>query len=409
MVAIAIFEHSRARPMPAYTKLFVFCFVLIFFISVVRSLDNIDIINSTRHEVLAPSGFLLSYFIKPLYYLTPFFITIMYCMSEKDIEYIVGTLTLSLALITVYLLYLYIFEVPDKSNADVISDYYALDLNMHRNDLANFYIVGFPIVLGRFFLKRNAFSVICLVLTVIGIGFLFSRTAYVTMILSPIIYLLISKRRNLLPLFFALVLGLTLIASPVIIDRALHGIQTEDVDEISAGRTDEIWLPLVIEYLRSPVKLMIGNGRYSVITSDSFRKGAILDTIEHPHNMYFEQILDVGILGFAVIMYLFRHIFLQVRRGLRACQDPSGKELQYMFIVSIMAYFIAGFSGRSLFPTLANSYFWLDMGVIVSLSLIKLETANTVYSQTYGRDTIFYGSATHHNSTEYVPGEKGIS
>jgi O-antigen ligase len=244
-------------------------------------------------------------------------------------------------------------------------------LGMLRNSLANFYIIGFPAVLARYFLKKSIVNMICICLSVAAVGFLFSRTAYVILILSFVFYLLISKRTKYLPLLFAIGIGVSFIISANIIERASKGIESGDRNKITAGRTDNTWLPLIEEYASDPKKLLIGNGRYAIVSSDAVLEGYAPDDFWHPHNMYLELIIDSGIVGFMCVVPLFFVILRKIHKNLGNVRDLKIKEYHYAIIVSMISYFIAGITGRSFFPGLKNSYLWIIMGIGIAMLQIR--------------------------------------
>jgi len=263
------------------------------------------------------------------------------------------------------------FVVPDLRNVDEASEYYLLNFGMHRNDLANFFIIGFPIVIGRFFIKKSVLNISILLLTIIATGFLFSRTAYLLLILSFALYLIFSKRAKFLPIFVAVLFGLSLIISTVIVERATKGLQSRDSDEISAGRISSIWLPLIDECFENPTKLLFGKGRYAILSSNAAARGTILETIDHPHNMYLELVLDVGFFGLIVVSGFFAVLLRKCYHAMRTSSKLITTEYYHVITVSIISYFFAGMTGRSLFPVLSNSYLWVIAGLAIALNRIS--------------------------------------
>ena len=109
-----------------------------------------------------------------------------------------------------------------------------------------------------------------------------------------------------------------------IVERAEKGLKSKDLNEIFAGRVNDIWLPLIYEYRDNPQKMIFGNGRYSILTSKAASNAIILD-VEHPHNMYLELILDVGLIGFFIVII---PIFLLLKGAIK-----NGKNNKFRGVV----------------------------------------------------------------------------
>ncbi|MFQ5709123.1 MAG: O-antigen ligase family protein [bacterium] len=366
VLAIAAFHYKQAEPVPGYAKVFILVLVAIFSISVVRSLSHGEIFSYLEEEKLSTSQYLLSYYLKPLIYFMPLLVIIKFAKGKGHLAFVANVMVWSIMVLTAFLLFLYVFKCPNKTDVWAVKDYFSLVLNQHTNDLANFYIVVFPVVLMRFFLKKDLTSIVGLGLTVLGIGILYSRTAYVTMVFTFLMYLVISRRAKILPVFLIVALGLSLVIGASVKKRLTKGFDSKDYNEISAGRIDDIWLPLIEEYSQNPRKLVLGNGRYSIITSEAFREGTILDTVRHPHNMYLELVLDTGILGLLIVVICSGVVVRKVLKGLRVVRNDEIREYLYAVLVSMTSYFVAGLSGRSVYPDVSNSFFWIVVGMAVA-------------------------------------------
>ena len=368
---IALANHESAQKFPTYSMIFAFLFLSLFGISIFRSLPHLDVINALRENELSPLRYLLSDLVKPLIYFMPFVITVFFIKKRASLKSVTSAVAFSVGLLAVYQLYLCAFKIPDIRDVDEASKYYSFTLGMHRNDLANFYILGFPAILGRFFLKKGVISISALLLVIIATGFLFSRTAYFGLLLSFVLYLVFSKRAKLLPVFLAALLGLSLIVSSAITERASKGFKSGNWDEIFAGRIVSIWLPLVDECLKDPIKLLFGNGRYAILSSECAARGTILESIEHPHNMYLEQVLDAGVCGLITVLAFFAILLRKCYNASRNSNEFVLAEYYHIVTVTIISYFFAGMTGRSLFPTLSNSYLWVIAGLAIALNRLS--------------------------------------
>ncbi len=70
-------------------------------------------------------------------------------------------------------------------------------------------------------------------------------------------------------------------------------MQTSDLNAISAGRIDRIWLPLLADIERHP---LMGQGLNAILWTDAQREQLIIPVVLS-HNGYLDLLLDFGIPG----------------------------------------------------------------------------------------------------------------
>jgi hypothetical protein len=372
VILFALINIKYSVVIPRYAVIFIIIILIVHTITAFRSIPNMDVINWHQtmeggREALSISEHILKTLVRPLFYFLPIIVVIKYVKDTNNLEFIIKTLNLSILIISVCILAIFAFKVPGK-NFQESNQYYITYLGLHRNALANFIIVGLPFFIARYFLKKNFFNIMSICLCVLAGGFLFSRTAYVTIIFAFMFYLVISQRKKFVPVLIVMIgFCLILIVSSVIIERASKGLDTMDRNEISAGRIDKNWLPLINEYLNEPNKLLFGNGRYATASSESAAKGLIPAGRSHPHNMYLEQILDAGIILFLFVISFFAFIMLNIFNSLKVIREKKTREYQYAVFVSLTSYFVAGITGRTLFPSGKNAFLWIILGLGIAI------------------------------------------
>jgi hypothetical protein len=163
------------------------------------------------------------------------------------------------------------------------------------------------------------------------------------------------------------VLGLMLIAWKLpgaVMDRVTLGFDS-NLNAVSAGRIDEIWLPLLPELLRN---LPFGNGHGSILWSDAMKGGSIL-IVSHPHNAYLQALLDIGLVGFALVAAFFLHVWRKLRL-LR--NDPAlPPEMRGFFqgaAAGLLAFLAVAFFGSSLLPEPEQTFLWLAIGAMYGIA-----------------------------------------
>jgi len=372
IIMVSMLNYSKSEKTPKWVLYFIFGIIGIFSISILRSLQYLDLYNQHYYlkAKMSSGGYVLSEYIKPIIYFIPFVVILKFANTKNKLEFIYNVIYMTLIILSIHLLYTYMSGITaSRLELEDVTDFYSTYFSLHRNDLANFYIIGFPIAIGRLFYNRKIYDIFFNVIIISAIGILFSRTAYFTTILSIMLYLVITKRINILPMVFIGIIVASIGVSGAIMERASKGTESnnKDVNVILAGRVDSIWIPLINEYVKAPKKLIIGKGRYSILASEVKKRGIILKGIAHPHNMYLEMIMDAGVIGLIFFIALYYKIVVSTLNKSRILKDDHLKEFLYANVISIICFMVAGFSGRSFFPKHDNIFIWVILGCTVSI------------------------------------------
>lgn len=383
IIFLAFLNYRNANRMSAKSIVFAVLYCGVFTISVYRSLDYLDLVNRMNIETLSIGRYWLSDWMRPIVYFLPFVIVSLYAAATDRIRLVFNTIAISTTCVAAYILFLYFARVPDRLDMDAAAELYSQMLGLHRNQIATFFILGFPFMVSNFFMKKTIYNLIALFVVIAAAGFCFSRTAYATIMGSFILYFLISNRKAYLPILIVLFLACgSIVSTSIIMDRASKGLSSGDISEISAGRTDEIWIPLVREYMGSGKLLLVGQGRYAMLNTEAHKKGIAQDYVMNPHNMYIEMVLDAGLLGLCIVGWFILGT-LMTALGLRteAAVSPF-REYYCGSLVSVIAYLVAGLAGLSLFPIIENSFFWVSLAILIVISRqVKSTEANVNESQ----------------------------
>ncbi len=380
VLAGGIWHYKDSVKLSNYAFFFITAIFFIFTIAVFRSLSHLDQLIELADDIRSTSGYLLSHFVKPLLFFIPLIVIIKFCKETKHLEFVANVLIFSLITLSLYLLFLFLFKAPDKN--ELARDYMTSILKLHGNDIANFFIIAFPVLLAKYFTKKNLISMLSIVLAIAAIGILYSRTAYLTLLLSFILYLFLSKRAKFLPILLVGVIVLSFTVFTSVKERATHGFESKEYDDIFAGRIEGIWKPLFDEYSQSAKKFLIGNGRYAIKVSDSANNGSLISAAGHPHNMYIEQILDAGILGLIVFVLFYFVLLTRAFRNLSKPILPRLREYQYAVIVSLISFLISGLTGRSFFPDAENSFIWIVVGIAIVINRLIEDSGKLVEEAT---------------------------
>jgi O-antigen ligase len=238
-------------------------------------------------------------------------------------------------------------------------------LGLHANDLGRMYVVAYALLLFTFTSTRN-YLLQALLLGSMGLVFIalvltFSRGAFVGFVIVNAIYLL-WHRSVLTWLAGGVAFAVLLWRMPgALSDRITAGFDGGTANSVTAGRVDEIWLPLLPEFWKSPIW---GQGHGSIMWSDAMKSGTILE-VSHPHNAYIQALFDMGILGLVLMCAFFWYIMRDLFRLGRDTTLPS--ETRGFFqgaAAGLIGFLIAGFAGSSLTPAPEQSFLWLAIGAM---------------------------------------------
>ncbi len=243
-------------------------------------------------------------------------------------------------------------------------------LGMHANDLGRLYATAYALLLFTWDrTPRPALKTLLMMsMGVVAIALLltFSRGAFFGFALVNVIYLF--SRRKLKTIVLALmVIPVGLYFAPgAFWDRITMGAG-QGMDAVSAGRTGEIWLPLVPDLMSSPVW---GHGLQSILWSRAMISGRILE-VTHPHSAFIQAVLDTGVIGLVLLLaFWLGHVWKNFRRLAR---DPAlTPEMGGFFegaAAGLLAVTVANVAGSSFFPVPEQSFLWLAVGMMYGMRL----------------------------------------
>ncbi|MDP4179702.1 MAG: O-antigen ligase family protein [Bacillota bacterium] len=359
LVLVLFVTSKKPEPIGALEKKFSIIIPAILTISILRTLSFLDNYNAFANETLDTPRFLLSYLLKPGLFFLLFVLVIFYIRSEKSIFTIFYGIFISVTILSVYIIIYYFLFVNNKTDFETVRNEIGNGLNMHGNDIADFFIITIPVNIAFILHKKSILLKISLILSLGAVAVLYSRTAYMVILICVVLFFIISGRKDKLPplIFFGGCAGIFVIPRSMI-NRLLMGISggMSNLNDISAGRTQDIWQPLIDEYLRKPLSLIFGGGRYSIVHTDAFMTGKILQ-VGHPHNMYLEMVLDAGLIGLVIYIVFYTRLLKDLVKSAKMINNNRFyKDILYAILISFIGYFISGFSGRSLFPAATNAY-----------------------------------------------------
>ena len=240
-----------------------------------------------------------------------------------------------------------------------------LEVGPHANALGRLFVTAYALLLFAWWEAKHAPSRLALFVALgilcFGILFTFSRNAFLGFFLVNALFLV--WRFNAKKLALALLgLGVAMALAPEYVYRRLtYGFDSGSADAVSAGRVEGIWAPLLPETLRSP---LWGSGLDSTMWAYPLTSGA-MDLVSHPHNAYLEALLDMGLIGLALLLAYYWHVWKGFRAlGSNAYLSPMVRGFFQGACAALVAFALAGVSGGSLRPQPENVLLWMAIGMM---------------------------------------------
>ena len=239
-------------------------------------------------------------------------------------------------------------------------------LGMHANDLGRLYAVAYSLLLFTWGETKDLRlkSVIFVTMGVLTLALLltFSRGAFVGWVMVNVLFLVWKFNARTAGLaLLAVGIGLLFMPGAVVSRMSLGLVGGADVNEISAGRINEIWIPLFPELFKSPIW---GNGLDATMWARALWAEMMLP-VTHPHNAYIQAILDMGILGMGLLLAYYWHVY-------KACRDlgsnpnlsPTMRGFFQGAVAGLLCFIVTGFAGSSLRPTPEFAFLWIAIGIM---------------------------------------------
>jgi len=239
-------------------------------------------------------------------------------------------------------------------------------LGMHANDLGRLYAVAYALLLFTWGETKDVRLKTVLVVTMgvltLALLLTFSRGAFVGWVMVNVLFLVWKfNARTLALAFLAIGIAALFMPGPVIGRMSMGLVGGGDVNEFSAGRVEEIWLPLLPELFKSPIW---GNGLDATMWAKALWAEMMLP-VTHPHNAYIQAILDMGLLGMGLLLAYYWHVYRMARDlGSNANLSPTMRGFYQGAVAGLLCFLITGFAGSSLRPTSEFAFLWIAIGMM---------------------------------------------
>ena len=239
-------------------------------------------------------------------------------------------------------------------------------LGMHANDLGRLYAVAYALLLFTWGETKDTALKTVLIATMgaltLALLFTFSRGAFVGFMLVNALFLLWKFNAKTVGLgILATGAGALLLPGAVMSRITLGFTDGGDANAVTAGRIDDIWLPLMPELFKSPVW---GNGLDSIMWANAMWSESILP-VTHPHNAYLQAIFDMGLVGLALLLAYYWHVFRHLKDlGSNAYLSPTMRGFYQGAVAGLICFLVTGMAGSSLRPVTEFAFLWIAVGMM---------------------------------------------
>lgn len=338
-------------------------------------IDRIPPIPSPKGGMdrMTEAKYLIEQFLKPVLILVVSFFAGVVVLNERREKTVFWAIATGITLISLVILSYIALEGLDlKVLADFRSREFLSWVGMHANELGLMLNIGIALLFfsaakTKVMAKR---LLLCVPIALGGISSLltFSRAAFFGLGLILLFYLISRRRFREITIGLCLLVAIPLMIPKEIYDRAMTGLHQMDISQISAGRYDRIWMPLMPVFLESP---LYGNGLASTLWAEPNLKSRMV-LIGHPHSAYLTALLDFGILGFGLICVLFYTVWKRFRFLSNNLRDDLWRGYFEGASAALLVVLVQGLTDHQFIPSYPQSFLWIAIGMSWGIGSVHL-------------------------------------
>ena len=241
------------------------------------------------------------------------------------------------------------------------------ELGLHANALGRLFAVAYGILLFVWWEAKDQKLKTALFFTLgicaLSVVLTFSRGGFLGFFLVNALFLVWKFNARTIGLALIVAAFVTILAPEYVWTRITFGFD-DGANAVSADRIDGIWNPLLPEIWNS---IVVGNGLGSIMWSKPMQYGIMLP-VGHPHNAYLEAVLDMGVVGLALLLAFYVHVWRNFRAlGSNPYLSPEMRGLFQGATAALIAFFVTGMTGSSLRPGPEFCYLWLAIGLMYGM------------------------------------------
>jgi hypothetical protein len=353
--------HSRDRLESKAVLIFI-AYLGLFSFAFFRAAMNLDVLVFRYIGEIPTStiAFFLQYWVRGFLFTISFIYILQLIRTPSQILGLTCLLLLSFIFFDIYSLLISYNVRTDNLVRFGLIDVFTASIGLHYNNVASIMMIGLPFAFGFSLQYGKKYMPIVLIM-VIALIFSGSRGALLGGVVGCSFTLFMSVSDK----FSKLIKPLSVIVGLLIVGYGLFSLLSQKeaelaINELSSGRVDNIWLPLVIEIYKSPMTLIFGNGYLGMIQSDTYVSTYNFYKSTHAHNAYLNLIMDGGAIFVGLLFLLINYSFKKAI----TLENARANLVYYGLVGSIIAYLIAAWFGRQFLPATDNMMLFPVLGLI---------------------------------------------
>ncbi len=247
-------------------------------------------------------------------------------------------------------------------------------IGLHANDMAKVLVMTFWSIFATHRLwpqkKYKMIAVGSAIITMLATGLCFSRAGYVTFVGIGFIFACLRFRKLLFIGPIALVVIVFMfpnVAERMLMDMGENAATGQtDMNQVTAGRTGNLWPPTIEEIRKSP---LIGHGGLALLRTDAYE--AIKDTEGHvpttPHNGFLDVMVNSGAVGMLIVAAFYLGTGVASLVLLRNRTDVLAIAVGGVGLAHVTGCLINALSGGVLMPSQGMLGTYAAMGIAVHM------------------------------------------
>lgn len=274
--------------------------------------------------------------------------------TEEKLDFVLWVLISMGALIALYAVYQYIVGVEmdaawvDANSFDITTRAYATFTN--PNVLGEYLILVGSLAAGMMWKMRNwfgklyytaCFGVICLGLVATG-----SRGAMLGLLFSAGLFVLLSEKR-LIPLGIVLLLLMPFILPASLWARLASSVTMSDSSSLYRMSIYSASLDIIGHYWQTGIGIGAFNQIYPLFSLEAANA-------YHSHNLFLQEFIELGVVGFSILVLLFLFFFQKLYSTMRAVPK------RFQFLLGAV---FGGFGGLLLQGI--TDHLWFDYKIVL--------------------------------------------
>lgn len=246
------------------------------------------------------------------------------------------------------------------------------------NEAAAFWAEYSFIVLGMLFLCKLGIwrwpLLAILGLNIYSMIYSFSRGAYLAFLVAFIFITLACRNFKAFALLILLVISLTNLVPQSVIERInMTSSEEEGLETSAQGRLGR-WKHGMNLFTKNP----IGYG-FETVGYLGFRgNSGQLSSGGDPHNRYVEFIVEMGVLGIVLFLYLFYLAFKGGWKLYLAAEDNFLRGLGLGFAATVIACMVVNFFGDRWTYAMLGAFYWVSWALVVRGNIIVYQKQNSI-------------------------------